>query len=245
MTAGFSRENKVAPACDDQAASYDRWYATPLGQLVDRVEKEAIFALLPELAGRRVLEVGCGTGNISLALARRGARVVGVDLSAPMLAAAAQRARQQGVPLAWIRGGAGSLPFPKNSFDGVISVLALDFISDRPGVVREMMRVLSPGGFLLLAMLNRYSLWTLKRILRAWFAPSLWRGVRFIAPGEFKLLLAGHPNLVEIRRRQAVYFPPWAHPSLLQHYPALERLGCGLQLPFGAFLVAVAQKRAS
>ena len=57
MTAGFSRKNKVAPAFDDQAAVYDRWYATPLGQLVDRVEKEAIFALLPDLAGRRVLEV--------------------------------------------------------------------------------------------------------------------------------------------------------------------------------------------
>jgi ubiquinone/menaquinone biosynthesis C-methylase UbiE len=244
MTADSSREHKVAPAFDDQAAAYDRWYATPLGQLVDRVEKEAIFALLPELCSRRILEVGCGTGNITLPLARRGARVVGLDVSGPMLAAAQRHARQQRVPLAWIRGRANTLPFPVNSFDGVVSILALDFMAHRPEVLREMLRVLAPGGFLVLALLNRYSLWTLKRILRAWFKPSLWRGVQFITPRELGRLLVGHPELEAIRHRQAVYFPPLAHPWLVQHYPALERLGRQLHLPFGAFLVASARKQA-
>jgi ubiquinone/menaquinone biosynthesis C-methylase UbiE len=233
----------VAPAFDEQAAAYDRWYATPLGQLVDRVEKEAIFALLPDLAGRCVLEVGCGTGNITLALARRGARMAGVDLSGPMLAAAKRRALQESLSPTWIRGAAGALPFPKNSFDGVISILALDFISDRPGALREMVRVLRPGGFVLLALLNRYSLWTLKRLLKAWFKPSFWRGVQFITPRELQRLLAGFPNLEAIRHRQAVYFPPLASPHLLYHYPVLERLGCRFHLPTGAFLVAAARKR--
>jgi ubiquinone/menaquinone biosynthesis C-methylase UbiE len=244
MTAGSFRENKVAPAFDDQAAAYDRWYATPLGQLVDRVEKEAIFALLPELSSRRILEVGCGTGNITLPLACRGARVVGLDVTSPMLAAAQRRARQQGISLAWIRGQADALPFPGHSFDGVISILALDFMADRPEVLREMVRVLRPGGFLVLALLNRYSLWTLNRILRAWFKPSWWRGVQFITPRELGRLLVGHPELEAIRHRQAVYFPPLAHPWLVQHYPALERLGRQLHLPFGAFLVASARKQA-
>lgn len=43
---------------DDQAAAYDRWYATPLGALADRVEKEALFALMPPVARLRLLEVG-------------------------------------------------------------------------------------------------------------------------------------------------------------------------------------------
>jgi SAM-dependent methyltransferase len=223
MTAGSSRENKVAPAFDDQDAAYDRWYATPLGQLVDRVEKEAIFALLPELSSRRIL---------------------GLDVSGPMLAAAQRHARRQRIPLAWIRGKADALPFPGHSFDGVISTLALDFIADRPGVLREMVRLLRPGGFLVLALLNRYSLWTLNRILRAWFKPSWWRGVQFITPRELGRLLAGCPELEAIRHRQAVYFPPLAHPWLVHHYPALERLGRQLPLPFGAFLVAAARKRA-
>jgi ubiquinone/menaquinone biosynthesis C-methylase UbiE len=161
-----------------------------------------------------------------------------------MLAAATRRAREQGFSATWIRCGAGALPFPNNSFDGVISILALDFMADRPGVVREMLRVLSPGGFLLLALLNRYSLWTLKRILKAWFKPSFWRGVQFITPQELKRLLAGHPDLTEIRQDRAVYFPPLANTHLLPHYPALERLGRHLHLPTGAFLVAMARKRA-
>jgi ubiquinone/menaquinone biosynthesis C-methylase UbiE len=235
----------MAPVFNDQVAAYDRWYATPLGQLVDRVEKEAVFALLPELGGRRVLEVGCGSGNISLALARRGARLVGLDVSGPMLAAAQHKARQQGLSLTWIRGLAGSLPFAEKSFDGVISILALDFISDRPGALREMVRVLRPGGFLVLAMLNRFSLWTLKRILRAWFKPSLWREVRFITPRGLRRLLGGHQEIGEIRHHRAVYFPPWAHFHLLPYYLYIERLGHQLQLPTAAFLVAAARKRSS
>jgi ubiquinone/menaquinone biosynthesis C-methylase UbiE len=228
---------------DDQAAVYDRWYATPLGHLVDRVEKEALFALLPNLAGCRVLEVGCGTGNISQVLASRGARVVGLDVSGPMLAAAQSRARQHGYPPDLLRGLAGFLPFPGNSFDGVISVLALDFVADRQDAVREMVRVLRPRGFLALALLNRYSLWTLKRVLRAFIKPSLWRQVRFATSRELGRLLAGHPDLEGIAASQAVYFPPWATPGLVRRYPALERLGRALKLPHGAFLVAAAKKR--
>jgi ubiquinone/menaquinone biosynthesis C-methylase UbiE len=232
----------MTPAFDEQAAAYDRWYTTPLGRLVDRLEKEALFGLLPAPAGRRILEVGCGTGNISLALARRGAEVVGVDVSAPMLAAAQGKARGEGVPLTLIRGAAGCLPFAAAGFDGVISILALDFIPDREGALGEMLRVLRPGGFLALALLNRYSLWTLKRVLRAWFRPSLWREARFTAPRELRRLLGGRPELSDIRISQAVYFPPLTSPRLLPIFLPLERLGQRLRLPCGAFLTGSARK---
>ncbi|MFW6126631.1 MAG: class I SAM-dependent methyltransferase [Thermodesulfobacteriota bacterium] len=232
----------MTPTFDEQVAAYDRWYTTPLGQLVDRVEKAALFEFLPELQGRRVLEVGCGTGNISLALAGRGARLVGLDVSGPMLAAAHHKARRQGLTIPWLRGRAAFLPFPDAVFDGVISILSLDFIDDREAAVGEMIRVLRPGGFLVVAMLNRYSLWTLKRLLRAWFKPSFWRGVHFITPRELRRLLADQPDLGEIRCGQAVYFPPWDGPGLAPYYPHLERLGQKLHLPTGAFLVAAARR---
>jgi len=228
---------------DEQAAVYDQWYATPLGQLVDRVEKEALFALLPGLPGRLVLDVGCGTGNISLALASHGAQVVGVDSSAPMLTAARKKAARLGWDITWIRASAGQLPFGKESFDGVVCVLALDFISDRAGVLQEMVRVLRRGGFLAVAVLNRYSLWTLKRVIRAWFRPSLWREVRFTSPLELRRLLHRQSALADIQVRQAVYFPPWKNPYLQRIYPWLENLGKQLRLPTGAFLAASARKR--
>ncbi len=227
---------------DNQAAAYNRWYTTWVGQLTDRVEKEAIFALLPELEGRRVLDVGCGTGNISLALARRGGRVVGVDSSGPMLASAHDKAERQGLALAWIRALAGQLPFAGASFDAVVCILALDFMTDRESALEEMVRVLRPGGFLTVAVLNRFSLWTLKRVIRAWLRPSLWREARFSTAPELRRLLAGHPELGEIRSRQAVYFPPWKNPCLERVYPCLENLGKKLHLPTGAFLAASARK---
>jgi len=233
----------MSPAFDDQAATYNRWYATPLGQLVDRVEKEAIFALLPEVNGLRLLEAGCGTGNISLALASRGARVVGLDASGPMLARAQDKTRQEGLPIAWIRGVASHLPFAAGSFDGVLCILALDFMTDRETALEEMVRVLRPGGLVAVAILNRFSFWTLKRVVRAWFKPSLWRGVRFLTPGELRRLLSSHPELANIRTRQAVYFPPWKNRRLVRYYPYLEKLGNKLNLPTGAFLAVVARKR--
>ncbi|MEW6385998.1 MAG: class I SAM-dependent methyltransferase [Thermodesulfobacteriota bacterium] len=228
---------------DEQAEAYDRWYETPLGRLVDTVEKQAVFDLTPQVQGRRILEVGCGTGNFSLELAHRGAQVVGLDSSGPMLARARAKAGRQDRAVAWVRGRASRLPFGDGGFDGVMCILALDFMSDREAVLKEMVRVLAPGGFLAVAILNRYSLWTLKRLIRAWFKPSLWREVRFLTAKELGRLLTGSQELAEIRSRWAVYFPPWAHRRLVRYYPYLESLGDRLNLASGAFLAAVARKK--
>jgi ubiquinone/menaquinone biosynthesis C-methylase UbiE len=230
---------------NDQAAAYDRWYASPLGKLVDRVEKEALFALLPEVEGRRVLEVGCGTGNITLALAQQGAQMAGLDASLPMLGRAKAKAGLKGLAISWILGDATCLPFAAETFDGVVSILALDFMADREKALQEMVRVLRPGGFFSVAMLNRYSLWTLKRVIRSWLKPSLWREVRFATPRELRRLVASQPELAAIQCRQAVYFPPWKNRPLLRYYPYLENLGNSLNLPTGAFLATSAKKEFS
>jgi ubiquinone/menaquinone biosynthesis C-methylase UbiE len=230
---------------DEQAAAYDRWYTTPLGQLVDKVEKEALFALMPEIGALRLLEVGCGTGNISLALAHQGARVVGLDASGPMLARAQDKAGQKGLAITWIRGLASSLPFANESFDGVLCILALDFMADREMALQEMVRVLRPGGVLAIAMLNRFSLWTLKRVIRAWFKPSMWREVHFITPKGLWRLLSSQPELADIRTRQALYFPPWKNRHLVPYYPYLEKLGNKVNPSTGAFLAASARKSGS
>lgn len=96
--------------------------------------------------GVRVLELACGTGESGCLLAgERGARVVGLDASAPLLRRARLKAERAELQVAWVRADAHALPFPADSFDAVISECALCHL-DKPRVLREMLRVLRPGG---------------------------------------------------------------------------------------------------
>ena len=101
--------------------------------------------------GQRVLDVGCGTGILAREIAPRvgpAGRVVAVDPNPGMLAVA----RQLAPAVEWREGVAQSLPFPDQSFDAVVSQFALMFVTDRLQALREMCRVLVPGGRLTVAV---------------------------------------------------------------------------------------------
>jgi ubiquinone/menaquinone biosynthesis C-methylase UbiE len=148
----------------------DRWQ--PSGNAAEIYEKylvPAIFGAWPPILlklvsprpGERVLDVACGTGAVArLAAEQVGAkgRVVGVDISAGMLTVA------RSIPLPaggidWKEADAQSIPFPDGSFDIVTCQLGLQFIPDRAKALREMKRVLVPGGRLALLVWRpiRYS----------------------------------------------------------------------------------------
>jgi ubiquinone/menaquinone biosynthesis C-methylase UbiE len=225
-----------------QAEAYDRWYATPLGDWVDRCEKKAVFALLPPVTGLRILDAGCGTGNFSLTLADWGADMVGVDRSSAMLSRARGKRWEGPGKVEWVRGDLAQLPFPAHSFDGVISLVALDFIIAREAVIRELARVLKPGGFLVVAVLNRYSLWTLKRKLSTRVSRQAWRRVDFLRKSDLARLLPA-TMFSQLRWRGAVYCLPAAFPPLLRLAPCLERLGDRLFPGAAAFLAVSARKK--
>ncbi len=87
--------------------------------------------------GMTVLDVGCGTGNATIPAARIGARVTGLEPSADLLAIARERAADAMVEIDWVQADPADLPFADDSFDRVISVLAVG----SAGVVDEMRRV--------------------------------------------------------------------------------------------------------
>lgn len=102
--------------------------------------------------GLDVLDIGCGEGRFSRMLAKRGARVVGVDPTEPLLAMAA---RKGGGPL-YVLERAESLPFVDSSFDLVVSYVSLVDIPDFRRAIREMARVLRPGGRAVIANLSSF-----------------------------------------------------------------------------------------
>ena len=59
----WMKQDKIVSPFDHLASRYDAWYQTPLGALADALELKAVFALAGEVAGRRVLDASCGTGN--------------------------------------------------------------------------------------------------------------------------------------------------------------------------------------
>ncbi|AZG78713.1 methyltransferase domain-containing protein [Methylocystis rosea] len=187
--------------------SYARWRLNRLGQITDALEQQLLFELLGPVAGRTVLDVGCGDGPLASELARRGAIVTGLDRDPAMIAAARRRAAIEGAKLQLVEGKAESLPFPDATFDAVLAVAVLCFVRDAERAVAEMARVLKPGGRLVTGELGSWSLWAPYRRLRGWLGHPTWREATFHTAGKLRELL-GAAGLDAIEMRGAVFYPP-------------------------------------
>lgn len=116
----------------------------------DDVRLRAVRESLEPLAGRRVLDLGCGKGRFARPLAEAGAVVYGIDLSHAMLADAAGVGR--------VRGSARRLPFAAETFDAVIAVEVFEHLAAIDDVLAEARRVLRPGGILAIVDKNALAL---------------------------------------------------------------------------------------
>ena len=134
------------------AKAYARWapvYDLVFGAVFDRGRKASIEAA--ERIGGRILEVGVGTG-ISLPDYRRSNKLVGIDISAPMLEKAQQRVREQNLTNVEALSvmDVAHLGFPDNSFDVVVAQYVITAVPDPEAALDEFARVVKPGGEIIL-----------------------------------------------------------------------------------------------
>jgi len=176
--------NKFYQPGDQRAAKVEDLFATiaPRYDLINdlqsfgfhRLWKRRMIRLANLKAGEQALDLCCGTGDITFALARAGAKVTGLDFSEPMLEVAKKRAKKLEHAPEFLHGDAQNLPFPDAKFDVVTVSYGLRNLASWERGLDEMWRVLRPGGRLLVLDFGKPE----NRVLRGlyffylkWFVP--------------------------------------------------------------------------
>jgi phosphatidylethanolamine/phosphatidyl-N-methylethanolamine N-methyltransferase len=198
------------------AKAYAAWapvYDLVFGAMFERGRRAAIVAA--ERLGGRILEVGVGTG-ISLPAYRRDNRIVGIDLSEPMLRKAQERVAAQN--LRNVEGlavmDAQHLGFPDASFDVVVGQYVITVVPDPEATLDEFLRVVRPGGEIILV--NHIGAEAgLRRAFERWFAPVARKlGWRPEFPwGRLAQWAQGRDGVRVVERRP---MPPLGHFSLIR-----------------------------
>jgi len=207
---------------------YDAWFQTPVGSLVKHFESELLLDLLRPRPGETILDVGCGTGIFTLDILAAGPRIIGLEISEPMLIRAMRKAGEY--PFDPIAGNMMYLPFGNDVFDKTVSMTALEFVGDAHTAVAEMFRVTKKGGTVVVTTLNSLSPWASRRKQKAEKGHHLFKKMIFRSPDEMRRLVP-----VEGVVKTAIHFQKEEDPDRASE---IEKEGQNRKLSTGAFLAA-------
>ncbi len=147
------------PIFDNVADQYDKWYESPLGKAVDYVERRA-FEELFKPRGNTILEIGCGTGLYTVRMAAKNYKVTALDISSEMMKLAQTKVQSIGKEVKWILGDITEKLDNLDTYDGIFSMTALEFIPEPQEVLESLYQKLNPGGCLVTGMIADNSAWS-------------------------------------------------------------------------------------
>jgi ubiquinone/menaquinone biosynthesis C-methylase UbiE len=218
----------VAEIFDPWSEKYDQWFETPMGRLVKCYEGQLILRMLKPSRGDFILDAGCGTGVFTVHILERDARVVGLELSRPMLTRSMFKSK--GRRFISVQGDMRNLPFADGSFDRAVSITAIEFIENAKVAVEEIFRVTKPGGTIVVATLNSLSPWADRRKEAGKKGHPIFRHALFRSPEEIAGL-----SPVKGLVQTAIHFQKTDDLDLAQK---IESEGRERGLNTGAFLAA-------
>ena len=158
------------------AARYDLLNHLLSGNIDKRWRRSVAKALFATLSqpGARILDVACGTGDLSLTLFEAGeAKIVGLDFCRPMLDIAQSKAAKSDVELPFVEGDALDLPFRDGSFEAATIAFGLRNLVSVEAGFKELLRVLKPGGRVAVLEFSRPSAPLLRSLFRVYFTRVL------------------------------------------------------------------------
>ena len=222
------KSKKSSQDSDLLCCPVSEWYQSPLGLEVFKAEKAKTHQIISRLFGYHILQVGLNENFQLIQDSPAGHKLLFSTFWRPGIK----------TPVANIE----ELPLAHDSIDAIVVYHALDFTTDSHRLLRELTRVLRPGGQMLIIGFNPISFWGLFRLFtRKRNIP--WRG-RFLSFGRLndwiRLL-----NLQIDTLNYGVHFPPFKFQRLLRRAEKIERIGTKLKNPFGGSYFVHCVKRAS
>lgn len=172
-------------------AAIRRWSASATRDAMESTAEDGDFAkrhlvnpvllrLLGDVAGRRVLDAGCGNGYVSRLLAARGAHVVGVEPADGLLAFARERETELGQGISYVQADLARLPDLGAPFDAVVCSMVLMAIPDWKPAMRACVESLRPGGLFVFALVHP----AFEQLLSTWREHGEYRTRRYLAEYE-------------------------------------------------------------
>jgi len=176
-----ARRRFVRSMFDGIAGTYDLLNHLLSAGFDIRWRRQAVDLLAPE-PGQRILDLATGTGDLGLVAARTGARIVGADLSVPMLRRGLRKVTSESPPrITFLCGDAENLAFPDQSFDGLTIGFGVRNFGDLEAGLSEMGRILRPGGRVVVLEFSRPTMLGLRQLYGFYFRYLLPRIGRFVS----------------------------------------------------------------